>query len=150
MRRFTVVLVMLLGVSLLAACSSGTNETKKSSNDRSGMDMSSDDMGSMHDGNSSMSRPVVPGAREIVVKGEGLAFDPKTITVKADEDVTIVFTAVDAEHDFYVKDIGHVVHAKMGETAKGGLAIDKPGTYAFWCTVTGHREGGMTGQIVVT
>ena len=28
--------------------------------------------------------------------------------------------------------------------------IDKPGTYKFWCTITGHKAGGMVGTITVT
>ena len=46
--------------------------------------------------------------------------------------------------------VGHVVHAKAGKTAMGGLRIDEPGTYRFWCTEKGHKKAGMTGTITVT
>jgi plastocyanin len=152
MRRFATILVMLLGITVLAACGSSTKTSNKSANGQSETSMSHDDMGDMPGmtgTNGDRTRSVVPGAREIAVRGEALAFDPKTIDVKSGEDVTIAFTAVDAEHDFYVKDLGHVVHAKQGDSARGGLRLDKPGTYEFWCTVTGHREGGMNGTIIV-
>jgi uncharacterized cupredoxin-like copper-binding protein len=64
--------------------------------------------------------------------------------------VTIALTASDVAHDVYVKRIGHVVHAKAGKTAKGGLRIKKAGTYKFWCTIQGHRQAGMAGTITVT
>jgi uncharacterized cupredoxin-like copper-binding protein len=94
--------------------------------------------------------PVVAGARKIKVIGTGLHFSPAAITMAKGEDVTIVLKAGDVAHDYYVKGYGHVVHAKAGKTARGGLVLDKAGTYKFWCTVKGHRTAGMTGTITVT
>lgn len=101
-----------------------------------------------HDG-SEKNRPVAAGAREIPVNANRLTFTPKTIQLRAGESAAIVLTSKDLEHDFYVKGVGHVVSAAAGETARGGLTIEKPGTYAFWCTVSGHRAGGMEGTITV-
>jgi heme/copper-type cytochrome/quinol oxidase subunit 2 len=72
------------------------------------------------------------------------------LQVLVGEDVTIALTSKDTAHDLYVKGLGHIVHAAKGETAKGGLRIDRPGTYQFWCTVSGHKEGGMRGILTVT
>jgi plastocyanin len=93
--------------------------------------------------------PTVPGAREIAVGAKSFAFMPKKITVAAGEDVTIVLRSKDILHDFVVKDQGHIVAAKARKTKRGGLRIDEPGTYRFWCSVTGHRSAGMKGTIVV-
>ena len=93
---------------------------------------------------------VVPGAREIAVTADALTFTPKVLQLRAGEDVTIMLTSEDIAHDLYVKGVGHIVHAAKGETAKGGLRIDRPGTYQFWCTVRGHKEGGMRGVLTVT
>jgi heme/copper-type cytochrome/quinol oxidase subunit 2 len=95
-------------------------------------------------------RAVVPGAREIAITANALTFTPKVIQVLTGEDVTIALTSKDIAHDLYVKGVGHIVHAAKGETAKGGLRIDKAGTYQFWCTVSGHKEGGMRGVLTVT
>ena len=94
--------------------------------------------------------PTVAGARTIPVTASGFAFSPTAITIGAGEDVTIALTADDLAHDVEVKGYGHVVHAKRGRTAVGGLRIDTPGTYRFWCTVPGHRKSGMVGTITVT
>jgi heme/copper-type cytochrome/quinol oxidase subunit 2 len=84
------------------------------------------------------------------VTGDRFQFMPKNLAVTAGEDVTIRLSSDDIAHDFYVKGVGHVVHAKAGQTARGGLRIDEPGTYKFWCTVANHKKAGMTGRITVT
>ena len=86
---------------------------------------------------------------EIEVGAKSFAFTPKEITVAAGEDVTIALRSSDILHDFVVKDHGHIVAAKAKKTKRGGLRIDEPGTYRFWCSVKGHRAEGMKGTIVV-
>lgn len=107
------------------------------------------DMGGHGDGHGGGNAPTVDDAREIQVKAGRLRFSPKAITVAAGEDVTIALTSTDTFHDFVVKGTGHVVGAKRKKTAEGGLRIDEPGTYKFWCSVSGHRAAGMKGTIVV-
>lgn len=146
MRRIIIVaLIALAAATVLAACSSG---------DDSGGGMGSGDgmgMGSgMHgSGSDADNRPVATDAREIAVMGEDFSFSPDEISVQAGEDVAIALTAEDVEHDVTVKGVGHVVHANKGQTEAGGLRIDEPGTYAFWCSVPGHKQAGMTGTITV-
>jgi plastocyanin len=91
----------------------------------------------------------VPGAREIAVRAKSFAFTPDEITVAAGEDVTIALRSTDILHDFVVQKAGHIVAAKGKKTKRGGLRIDEPGTYKFWCSVAGHRRAGMEGTIVV-
>lgn len=93
---------------------------------------------------------VVEGAREIEVSGKDLRFSPEKLEVKAGEDVTIVFTAADVTHDFTVEGTDVHVGAEGGQTAKGGLRIDEPGTYTYVCTVPGHEQAGMRGALTVT
>jgi plastocyanin len=92
----------------------------------------------------------VAGARQIDVDADDFAFSPHKIAVDAGEDVTITLTSHDTLHDFVVKGQGHVVAAKKGKTKSGGLMIDEPGTYRFFCSVPGHRAQGMKGTIVVS
>lgn len=139
MRRFiAVAAVSVLGAVLLTACGGSGG---------GGHDMSN----GMQDGSGTMKdRPVVAGAREIPMTGDSFAFSPKTVEVAADEQVTIVLTSKDLDHDVYVDGVGHIVHAGAGTTEKGGLVIERPGTYKFWCTERGHKAGGMVGTITVT
>ncbi len=139
MRKFLTVLLVVVGGSALAACSASGS--------------SSSSMGAMGGSKEAANAPVVKGAREIRLRGTSFDFDQKTINVSANEEVTIAFTATDAEHDVTVegvKGVGHIVHAQKGKTARGGLKIPTPGTYTFYCSVSGHRKAGMTGQLIVT
>jgi plastocyanin len=134
MRR-TLVIVMLLLAATLAACSGSEHGSS---------------MDGMEHGSSEMeSRPVEAGAREIPVTANKLRFTPETIQLRAGVPVAIVLTSKDLEHDFSVQGTGHIVHASADATASGGLTIEKPGTYRFWCTVSGHKQGGMVGTITV-
>lgn len=115
----------------------------------SGHDMDMDGHGGgSNDGHKNA--PTQAGAREIEVTAGKFRYKPNEITVAPGEDVTIVMTSTDLFHDFFVKgEGGHIVGAKAKKTKKGGLSIDEPGTYKFWCTVEGHRAAGMKGTIVV-
>ena len=138
MRKFLTVLFVGVAASALAACSSGGSNSS---------------MGSMSGSKEAANASVTKGAREIRVDGTSFDFNQKTINLAANEDVTIVFTATDAEHDVTVEGVqgvGHIVHAQQGKTARGGLKISSPGTYTFYCSVSGHRKAGMVGQLVVT
>jgi uncharacterized cupredoxin-like copper-binding protein len=104
----------------------------------------------MDHGSSSKNCPTVKGARVIRVTGDRFRFVPKNIEMTAGEDVTIRLSSGDIAHDIFVKGTGHVVHAKAGKSARGGLRIDEPGTYKFWCTIPNHKTAGMTGLITVT
>ncbi|MGK2949643.1 MAG: cupredoxin domain-containing protein [Acidimicrobiales bacterium] len=104
--------------------------------------------GEMVDGHDA-STPVAEGARRIEVAATSFQFDPDEITVTAGEDVAIVLTSDDLLHDFTIDEVDVHVAADRGETAEGGLRADEPGEYAYYCTIAGHRDGGMEGTLVV-
>lgn len=93
--------------------------------------------------------PVAPGARPVELSGSSYEYDPAEITIQAGDDVAIVLTATDIEHDFTIDGLDTHVSAEAGETAEGGLRADEPGTYTFYCSVEGHREAGMEGTLTV-
>jgi plastocyanin len=151
---FLLIPALVLSVGLLSACSSSgdsTNGNSDTSAHMSGNDTSEHGMDMGGSGSRvEQSNPEISGAPQIAVTADAFAFTPKTITLKADEGVNIALTSVDVEHDFFVKNIGHVAHAEKGTTTVAGLTIQEAGTYPFWCTVKGHKAGGMTGTITVT
>ncbi len=93
---------------------------------------------------------VEPGARRIEVNARSYAFAPKHIRVKAGEDVAIALHSEDQAHDFTIEHKGLVVAVDGGKTAEGGFRVTKPGTYTFYCSITGHRAAGMQGTITAT
>ncbi len=141
MKKLLLPVMVAVAAVLFAACSSSGSGSMHSSMD------SSD---SMRGSSSRMkNQPVATGARQVAVRASSFRFSPKKIELSAGEKVAIKLTATDVEHDFTVEGVGHVVHANGGRTAKGGLTIDQPGSYTFYCSVSGHRQAGMSGTISV-
>lgn len=141
MRR-TVLLVLVIALAITAVVAVSTGRLFHDDDHGGGMSGG-------HGHGSGENASVAADARKIKVTATNFAYAPKEISVTAGEDVAIVLTAKDVFHDFEVKGIGHVVGAKKNKTESGGLMLEKPGTYKFWCSVPGHRASGMRGTIVV-
>jgi plastocyanin len=82
-----------------------------------------------------------------------LSFDTSSLSAKAGN-VTIDFDNPAAiSHDVAVEDSGGKELGKSDLVAQGKTTLDlsnlKPGTYTYFCTVPGHREGGMEGTLTV-
>jgi cytochrome c oxidase subunit 2 len=146
MRRSTTLFLALVATASLVLAACGDDDT--TSADRpmsdSGMDATMDG-GMGHDDTS----PVAVGARRIEVTARSYEFDPDEITVTAGEDVAIVLTSEDLLHDFTIDELDAHVATDADETNEGGLRADEPGRYTYYCTVTGHRDAGMEGTLIV-
>jgi cytochrome c oxidase subunit 2 len=143
MRRSTTLLLSSLAVFSLALAACGGDDDVDSADDPMPTSDMGDDMG--HDETS----PVAEGARRIEVTATSFAFDPDEITVTAGEDIAIVLTSDDVEHDYTVDELDAHVSAEVDETEEGGLRAEDPGEYTYYCTVSGHREAGMEGTLIV-
>lgn len=88
--------------------------------------------------------------RTIAVRGKAVRFDPDRLTAKAGETFAVQLTAEDAEHDFRIDELAVHAHADKGGTTAATIKTDKPGTYRYYCSVDGHLEAGMKGELVVT
>lgn len=113
------------------------------------------------------------GATAITVKVSEFAFDPNPITVSSGAPVELTLVNEGAvEHDFVVEVIpveDVTTEGGMGEhemsggheepdlhvaTAAGGTSVlrftpTEPGTYQIICSVPGHKEAGMIGELIV-
>ena len=90
------------------------------------------------------------GATTFTVTAIEFAFDPATLSVPADEEVTIeVVNAGTVEHDFSLDEAGVKILAAATETASGSFTV-AAGTYTFYCSVPGHREAGMEGSLTAS
>jgi plastocyanin len=143
-RLLPLALSAVLAASLLAACGGddddSANAGMSATDDEAGMEMNHDDPPD----------PVAPGAREIEVEASSFEFGPPEIDIRAGEDVAIVLSTDDIEHDFVIEELETHISAQPGETTEGGLRVDEPGRYTFFCSVSGHREAGMEGTLVVS
>ena len=114
-----------------------------------------------------------PAETTIAIEVADFIFTPNNLEMTAGQPVKLtIHNASVLDHDFSILEIplqgsaekiGGMEH-DMGDTAAepelhvavgGGQSASleftptKPGTYDFWCTVSGHKEAGMTGTLVV-
>jgi len=85
-----------------------------------------------------------------VVHTVDIAFEPKELTIKANTDVTVTIeNHGQLQHDFYIDDLG--IQSDLLD-AGGSTTVTinaEPGTYEYYCSVTGHKQAGMVGTLTV-
>jgi uncharacterized cupredoxin-like copper-binding protein len=116
------------------------------------------------------SKPAV----EITLEARDFAFSVPSITVMAGEPVQLTLKNMGRlGHDFVIEKIDadttvikegdaeehpmpgmgaendlHI-SAQVGETSVIQFTVVEPGTYPFFCSVAGHKEAGMVGELIV-
>ncbi|HET7092629.1 MAG TPA: cupredoxin domain-containing protein [Thermomicrobiales bacterium] len=84
------------------------------------------------------------------ITAEDIFFDPKTLTIPANTDVTIHLPNDGASpHDFSIDALKIAVPLDPGEKDKTVVINAPAGTYQFYCNVPGHKEAGMVGTLTV-
>ena len=122
-------------------------------------------------GDSDNDEPIQEGDTVTIEAKSALTFSPEAVAVLAGTTVTLVLDNTDAstEHDLEVQELeaivveggaddhGHgddgnvvAVHADAGKQASITFKAETPGTYRFVCTVPGHEDAGMFGELVVS
>jgi uncharacterized cupredoxin-like copper-binding protein len=83
--------------------------------------------------------------------GGSLAFEQESLDAPAGS-VTFAFdNPASLEHDFCIEDEGGDLGCtdRITQSSSELMADLEPGTYTFYCSVPGHREGGMEGELTV-
>jgi uncharacterized cupredoxin-like copper-binding protein len=113
-------------------------------------------------------------ATELTLDATDFAYNPLSITVPVDEPVLLTLkNSGNLEHDFVIEKIdvetkviqdsgsdAHHAHgaesnydlhfsAQVGEASVIQFTVSEPGTYQFFCSVAGHKEAGMVGELIV-
>ncbi len=85
----------------------------------------------------------------VTVEATEFAFDPSDLSLPADTavDITLENKGV-VEHDITVDELDLKIFATGGETTTETVTLPA-GTYTFYCSVAGHRTGGMEGTLTV-
>ncbi len=88
---------------------------------------------------------------EIAIQNAEPALHDFTID-KIDADVHISYLGGTGQHEHQEPERDADVHFALTEPASGvvHLQIYEPGEYVFYCSVPGHREGGMEGKLIVS
>lgn len=94
--------------------------------------------------------PPAAGAPEVRVVGREFSFEPREMRLRTDETVNVVFdNRGHMFHTLTVGELGLELRVNGGDRIAGALRAERPGRYAFICTVPGHAEAGMRGTITV-
>jgi plastocyanin len=129
MRRTTIVPAVVLVAALgLSACGGGGDATAASNGG---------DTGGSSDG--------------VTVVATEFAFDPADFSLPADTDTELTLQNDGVvEHDIVVEELDdrELVFANAGESVTETVNVPG-GTYTFYCSIPGHRDGGMEGTLTV-
>jgi cytochrome c oxidase subunit 2 len=88
--------------------------------------------------------------REIVMTAQKYDFDPEVITVKQNEHVKLVITALDHDHGFKIDAFQIDQLLKKGEKTTIEFTADTTGTFPFQCShFCGLGHKGMKGELIV-
>jgi uncharacterized cupredoxin-like copper-binding protein len=102
-------------------------------------------------------------SNSVSIVTSGLNYYPNQITIEKSETVELqLINNDDMAHDLEIRDIPHYnhateksnnpmihVHAEPRSVAALPFTPLKEGTYEYYCTIPGHKEGGMAGILVV-
>ncbi len=135
--RLTHILVPLLGLALLvAACDVRAVEGDTTPGDP--------------DSTPANGAPEPPAAETIDVALGDIYIQPNTISVAAGVDLTLhVHNEGVIDHDLVIDGIGETPILTSGQMADLELGALEPGGYTMYCSVPGHREGGMEGTLTI-
>jgi plastocyanin len=94
--------------------------------------------------------PKGPSTETLTFVAQNYSFTPEKATANAGI-ATIELTAKSGIHDFVFDDAypGFRLEADGGGGSQSEKIDLKPGTYTFYCSVTGHRAQGMEGTLTV-
>ncbi len=97
-------------------------------------------------------RAIDAGAQHVTLTARDLTFSTASIEVRAGSYVVLDFVNEGTVfHDWHVEGLANVeAGARPGQTEHVRFRIDQPGHYRFDCTVPGHADAGMAGELIVT
>jgi plastocyanin len=147
MKKVAVAFALILASIALVACGSSSSSSSSESTPETTSESSAEGGGAAEGGSSGGA-----SALKIEAASTGLAFSSKTASAKAGE-VTVEFNNPQSlQHDVAIEDSSGETIGETELTAEGSASTTvelEPGTYHYYCTVPGHREGGMEGTLTV-
>ena len=96
--------------------------------------------------------PQAPSQLVRVSAPGGFRYEPESLAIRAGELTEFEFTnQAEQEHTFVISELAVVMLAGAGQRVRATVAIDprNTGRFAYFCSISGHRDGGMEGTITV-
>jgi len=80
-----------------------------------------------------------------------IAFEQTELQAPPDTDVTLTLTNEGvAQHDLVIEDTGYAMPL-LGSGESASITFNLPaGIYTYFCSVPGHRQAGMVGELTVS
>lgn len=100
------------------------------------------------DGDGSLPAVDGPTSPSLEVSATEMAFTPDAVAVAAGTVEVVLRNDGSILHDLRVSEQPFIIEAGAGQTTTGQLALEA-GSYAFYCSLPGHREAGMEGVLEV-
>jgi plastocyanin len=97
---------------------------------------------------SAQTRAAANGA--VSVCGFDIRFDTKTITAPAGPLTVTMINKGSLPHTFTIRDKDFELATPRRNAVETGTVSLEPGTYDFVCTIAGHEQAGMKGEVVVS
>lgn len=90
-------------------------------------------------------------AKEMTIEGSEFKFSQSTINLKMGEKVSLTFKNTGAaSHNLSIPDLQVATRTiGFGESDTVVFTPNKTGAFDFMCTIVGHKDLGMKGQVVV-
>lgn len=163
MKKLAVLFALLLAALALVACGGGDDSTTGDTSPAAGavedVEEGAEEAGEEVEEKADEAKEEAEGG----TAGSGATFDveadPSALAYTTDEatakagEVTVNFTNPSATpHDVRIEDEGKkdVGGTEIISESSESATIDlKPGEYTFYCSVPGHRQGGMEGTLTV-
>lgn len=89
--------------------------------------------------------PTSPGLDVVATE---MAFTPDAVAVDAGDIEVAMTNDGSILHDLRIDDQSFILEAVPDETVSGEVTLEA-GSYAFFCSIPGHREAGMEGVLEV-
>jgi nitrosocyanin len=145
----SLLVLSLLAVTVLAACSPNTATTQESTPEvventvtAPEADLSASPMAE--------SDATSEEVRIVEVEAGSFYFNPNEIRVKKGEKVRIVMNSVSMMHDFVIDELGvKLPVTQSGETGTVEFVADTAGSFEYYCSVGNHRAQGQVGTLIV-
>jgi Copper binding proteins, plastocyanin/azurin family. len=93
--------------------------------------------------------PTGPPIKTVTVSAKNFSFTPNTLESPAGI-IQIDLKSADGIHDLVIEGIpGFRIEVTSGNSSSAKVKL-QPGKYTFYCSLPGHRSGGMEGTLTVT
>lgn len=92
-----------------------------------------------------------PKTLQVTLVAEDIMWSMNDIDAKVNQPIELTLRNDGAlDHDFVIEELGIDVLLHPGDVQIVPFTVDHPGSVKYICSIPGHEEAGMVGEIVVT